>query len=515
MIVKVKQGYLQGEFKNGLYMFKGIPYAQPPTGISRFAAPEPVASWGGIRMARHCGSVCPQVSRIMIQGETESEDCLYLNIVTPKPDNEKRAVMVWIHGGVFALGSGSSRLYRGNDFVRKENVVFVTINYRLGPLGFLYFNDLKGDTTGFDDNIGIRDQAAAIEWVIENIAQFGGDPQNITLWGQSAGATSVLTLITLPALQGKIKGAIAQSPSHHSLWNREEATWNTRRLLDKLGVREDDLSTLKTMPVYKIIRAAKLLFKKGEPMATRSFVPTYGTSFLPDSIEEFCKKNVIPPLLIGFTDKESFLFTNRKIGLMTLDRLAYEKILNQLDPDSAKKLLDGYGQLQEQTQISDLITDVVWQIPVLQLSEQIAEKSSVWMYRISWQSHLMRWLGIGAFHGIDLLLHFNMIPNRWMLNFLHGIHFNSSKKLGIRIRRYWSNFSKYQNPNAKALPQWSTFQNHNGRCILNLDKKISISENPYESKTELWKTIPPRLILESMQKLEESRLALKNSKRDI
>lgn len=514
MIVKVKEGFLLGEFKDGLYQFKGVPYAKAPTAEGRFSAPEPVVPWGGIRVAGQCGPVCPQVSKIMIQGEIESEDCLYLNIITPKIDGEKRPVMVWIHGGVFALGSGSSRLYRGNDFVSKENIVFVTVNYRLGPLGFLYFNDLQGATSGFDDNIGIRDQAAAVQWVIQNIGQFGGDPENITLWGQSAGATSVLTLLTLSELHGKVKGAIAQSPSHHSLWTREEATWNTRRLLGKLGVKEDDLSPLKTMPVYKIIRAAKLLFRKGEPLATRSFVPTYGTSFLPHSIEEFSKKNLFPPLLIGFTNKESFLFTSKRIGLMTLDRLVYEKIINQLDPVSAKRLLDGYGQLQKPEQISDLITDVVWQIPILQLSEQISEKSPLWMYRISWQSQLMRWLGIGAFHGIDLLLHFNMIRNRWLLNFLHGVHLNSSKHLGMQIRRYWSNFAKYQNPAQNDLPEWNVFRDKNHQWILNLDKKITLSKDLYSSKLAIWKTVPPRLILESMQQLEVNKSVTVKSKRN-
>lgn len=505
MIVKVNDGFLEGEFKEGVYAFKGIPYAAPATGSRRFSAPEPVEAWSGIRSAKRCASVCPQISKIMIQGEVENEDCLYLNVITPKADNGKRAVMLWIHGGVFALGSGSSRLYRGNDFVRKENVVFVTVNYRLGPLGFLYFNDLKGNTEGFDDNLGIRDLVAAIEWVRSNIAQFGGDPDNITLWGQSAGGTAVLTLLTLPTLQGKIKGAITQSPSHHSLWNREEATWNTRRFLKKLGIDENDLSPLKEIPVNKIIRVAKLLFKKGEPLATRSFVPTFGTSFLPLSIEEYGRNYAFPPILIGFTDKESYLFTMRRVGLMTLEKSVYESIIEYLDTPSRQKILTAYGQLTEPKLIGDLITDVVWHIPVLQLADQLSEKTNLWLYHISWQSQLMRCLGVGPFHGIDLLLHFNMIPNKWLLHLLHGIHLNSTKTLGSNMRRYWCNFAKYQNPNGNKLPDWKVFGADKKRWALDLNKRISLAENPYHEKIELWKSIPPRTFLEGMQKLEESK----------
>ncbi len=505
MIVETRNGFLEGEYKEGLYSFKGIPYASPPLGDKRFSAPEPVESWGGVRSARHCGSVCPQISKIMIQGETENEDCLYLNVMTPAADNGKRAVMIWIHGGIFALGSGSSRVYRGNDFVRKENIVFVTLNYRLGPLGFLCFDDLKGHEPGFDDNLGIRDQVAAIEWVRENIAAFGGDPDNITLWGQSAGATSVLTLLTLPSLQGKIKGAIAQSPSHHSLWSREEAIWNTRRFLAKLGVDEHDLTPLKTMPVHKIIRVAKLLFRKGEPLATRSFVPAFGTPFVPLSIERYFETSQAPPLLTGFTDRESTLFTTKRIGLMTLEKEAYEKILIQMHPETREKILGEYEQLNSQRKIEEMITDVVWHIPTIQLAEQIGKKSDVWMYNISWTSRLMRWMGIGPFHGIDLLLHFNMLSNRLLLSLLHGLHLNSSKRLGKRMRKHWGNFARKQNPNGEGLTEWLAYQADEKRQVLNFNNSISLLTDPYQKKRILWKSINPRMVLEGMQKEEENR----------
>lgn len=508
MIVKTESGYIEGVEEDGVYVFKGIPYAKAPIGQLRFTAPQPVEPWGGVRSAKKCGPVSPQINKIMIPGEVENEDCLYLNVITPAIDGKKRPVMIWIHGGIFVIGSGSARLYRNYEFVQTQDVVLVTINYRLGPLGFLYFNDLNADTTGFDDNVAIRDQVAAVEWVIANIVQFGGDPSSITLWGQSAGATAVLTLLTVPSLQGKIKGAIAQSPSYHSTWSPEEATWNTRRFLQKVSIQEEQLQALKEIPTYKLIRAAKIICKKGQPLSTRAFVPTYKTNLLPYCFEEFVrnKTSELPPLIVGFTKAESILFTYKKIALMPLEKAFYEGLLMEFPEDSRDRLLKEYQALNTVQDRGEFISDMVWKIPVLQLGEYLADQQKLWVYELNWTSSLMRFFKIGSFHGIDLFLQFNLLKNRLLSKLLHVLHFNSTRRLGKTMQSYWGNFAWTQNPNSNNVPTWSVHHSKD-RVILQLAKNTQEIPQLYTAKERSWSGVAPRTILEQLHRIEQENKA--------
>jgi carboxylesterase type B len=201
--VATRSGRLEGETYGGGVRFRGIPFAKPPIGALRFRAPEPPDPWSGLRDARDFGPSAPQIgpvnrvirSLIGAAGSRQSQDCLYLNVWTPKCDGARRPVMVWIHGGAFILGSGSTSLYAGERLATRGDVVVVTINYRLGALGFLSW---KGFAPGSDvppANLGLRDQIAALGWVRDNIEAFGGDPGNVTVFGESAGAMSIGTLL--------------------------------------------------------------------------------------------------------------------------------------------------------------------------------------------------------------------------------------------------------------------------------------------------------------------------------
>src|SRR5262249_1860194 len=217
-VALTRQGRVEGKTYRGAHVFRGIPYAAPPVGALRFRPPVPPALWSGTGDATRFHPAAPQASpvlplagRLIGGGANEAEDCLYLNVWTPGVDGRRRAVMVWLHGGAFVMGSGSSPLYSGRRLVRRGDVVVVTLNYRLGALGALNLRALRPGDAGACGNQGLQDQIAALQWVRDNIAEFGGDPEKVTVFGESAGAMSVGTLLGVPRAQGLFHRAILQS----------------------------------------------------------------------------------------------------------------------------------------------------------------------------------------------------------------------------------------------------------------------------------------------------------------
>src|SRR5512134_359192 len=233
-VVETARGKLRGRFSDGVATFKGVPYAAPPFGANRLRPPRPIERWDGVRDALAFGPKSPQVSyppgiaEALAELAGTGEDCLTLNIWTPDPGAAGRPVMVWIPGGMFEFhATGASAFYDGGRFAR-DGVVCVTINYRVGAEGFLYLED--GDA-----NLGLLDQIAALEWVQANIAAFAGDPGNVTIFGQSAGAMSIGTLLSMPRAEGLFRRAIAQSGGAHQVMPAGSAQKVGRRLAEKLG----------------------------------------------------------------------------------------------------------------------------------------------------------------------------------------------------------------------------------------------------------------------------------------
>lgn len=244
-------------------MFRGLPFARPPIGPLRFRPPEPPAPWSGVREAVHFGTSAAQngalVGPLMSLGIGRTgEDCLYLNVWTPRPDRARRPVLVWIHGGAFILGSGSQMLYEGSALARRGDVVVVTINYRLGALGFLRGQDRFGQRFPATGNEGLLDQVAALGWVRDEIEAFGGDPDNVTIFGESAGAMSCATLLAVPRARGLFGRAILQSGAANFLWPRETATRLADQVLADLGVGSSE--ELAAAPLERLLAAQRRLF---------------------------------------------------------------------------------------------------------------------------------------------------------------------------------------------------------------------------------------------------------------
>ena len=263
MTVHTRRGPVRGVAESGLTVFRGLPFARPPVGPRRFRPPEPPEPWTDIRDATRFGPSAAQngalVGPLMSLGiDRTGEDCLYLNVWTPRADRGRRPVLVWIHGGAFILGSGSQTLYDGSTLARRGDVVVVTLNYRLGALGFLRTRDRFGQRLPATGNEGLLDQIAALEWVRDEIEAFGGDPGNVTIFGESAGAMSCATLLGLPRARGLFQRAILQSGAANFLWPRDIASRLADELLADLGITSPD--DLHAAAPARLLAAQRRLF---------------------------------------------------------------------------------------------------------------------------------------------------------------------------------------------------------------------------------------------------------------
>ena len=256
--------------RTGINIFKGVPYGASTAGKNRFMPPAKPAPWSGVRDALHYGASAPQTvpgppsvlagMEFLVSAENprdvgESEDCLVLNVWTPALDGRKRPVMFWIHGGGFTSGSGSAPLYDGTNLARRGDVVVVTINHRLGALGYTYLRDAGGEAFAASGNAGMLDIVAALEWVRDNIASFGGDPGRVLIFGESGGGQKVSALLAMPAAKGLFHRAVIESGPGLRMVDRAEGAKVGKMFLDALGVKPERIKDIQTAPLERIMAA--------------------------------------------------------------------------------------------------------------------------------------------------------------------------------------------------------------------------------------------------------------------
>src|SRR6185437_15799342 len=286
-------GIVEGFTRDGVNRWRSIPYARPPVGPRRFRAPEPAQTWSGVRHCHGFTNCAPQQRRYTMLGvgryQPMSEDCLTLNVVAPEaPTAEPLPVMVFIHGGGYFLGSSATPLYDGAALARR-GCVYVSVNYRLGALGCLDLSSLSTPDTTFDSNLYLRDLVLALQWVRDNIAGFGGDPDKVTIFGESAGACITASLLTVPAAKGLFAGAISESPASGLVRSQEVAAEFANRFAGLLGVRRQDAaSALMRVPAAQLVKTQHALIDEGMQNKLGAFPigPVVGDDMLPmDPVE--------------------------------------------------------------------------------------------------------------------------------------------------------------------------------------------------------------------------------------
>ena len=492
LVVGTRYGLVEGTREGNVCVWRGIPYAAPPVGSLRFRAPQEPIPWKGVRPARHFGPAAMQRERETMKflndcPSYKSEDCLYLNIWSPGADGRKRPVMVWIHGGSFTYGSGSSPMYDGASFAEKGDLVVVTFNYRLGVFGFLDLSAFGGDAWAESGNCGMLDQVAALRWVRDNIEAFGGDPGNVTIFGESAGSVSVSTLLAMPDARGLFRQAIMQSGTARHTRTKEVAAQVTEQLLSALGVEPHEVSRLQSM-------SADELLKGTEVFQTRVFGPVRDGRIVPEdpeaAIRDGSAKEI--PVMIGSNLDEWRWFTHFDPWWQEMkdDRLeeAFALSFGALWPGLSE------GVLKERSLDTDLYHDMmtfeVFTYPSIALSEwQVRHGAPVWMYRFDCPSPTLDGRP-RAYHALEIPYVWNTIGKEGMERITGDAP--DRFELADRMHRAWIAFARSGDPNIPGLPEWPPYD-LSRRATMIFNRRSEVAEDPDGAWREIWARASRRL----------------------
>jgi para-nitrobenzyl esterase len=506
--VTTRYGRLDGDELSGLFVFKGVPFAAPPTGPRRWLAPEPTASWTGTRDARRFGGVAPQnpvmmrALAAMVIEEPQSEDCLYLNIWTPRPDGRRRPVMVWIHGGGFTIGSASQAIYDGSVLARRGDVVVVTTNYRLGPLGFLRLADATGGLIPSTGSEGMLDQIAALKWVHDNIAEFGGDPDNVTIFGESAGGMSVGALMGMPAARGLFHKAIPQSGACNTAASIERANRTADRVLAKLGVAASNVDALRALEPAQLLKATLLPDGRPDPELGMAYQPVADGANLPRPAIEMVGDGSAAgvAVMVGSTLEEWKLFAVMDPGAAQLDRAGLgARLGRRLALEAADRIINTYEQARTRRGetasppelFSAIETDRAFRMPAVRLAEvQSRREPRVFNYLFTWKSPAMGG-ALGACHALELGFVFgtNHLPG--MKQFAGAGP--AAERLATQMQDAWLAFARSGDPSCESLGKWPGYT-ESRRATMVLGETSKAEDAPRDEERRAWDGVPDRII---------------------
>jgi para-nitrobenzyl esterase len=492
--IDTRYGLVEGIQEAGCQIFLGIPYARPPIGKLRFHPPEPPEKWDQVRPAKKFGTSSLQGSHHIIGFAAEGpvgEDCLYLNIFTPRADQKKRPVLFWIHGGGFTHGTGDSPIYNGRFLAERGDVVVVTINYRLGILGYLYLGNYGGKEWGASANCGQLDQIAALKWVRDNIEAFGGDPGNVTIFGESAGAAAVVTLMAMPSAKGLFQRAIAQSGTGLALTS-EQAAGLTDIFLSELGLTPRDAGRLRDLPAEDLLKAQTGIMARLQNNFNLRFRPTTDELTLPRQPFEVIKEGGAGSisLMVGNNRDEMKLFKDHKNHKM-LSNGELEKIIEGLrgkeSKTTAQAIMDIYKKSRakhdlpfDNRNIEDaVLSDCRFRIPGLRLAE-VHDRAYVYLF--TWESPALRG-ALGSCHALEMPFVFGTCNHPLEQRFVGAGP--EADRLSQKMMDSWIAFARTGNPNHEGLNGWEPYDAKDRNTMV-FNRESGVQKAPLEQERAAW-----------------------------